>query len=203
MNDSLTFANHLPSVARDGVNASCWVDSQRAPFSRDVALERWTVRDGDRDNFFMRRALVEAELAAEEGEVPIGAVLVCQNYIIARDHNRRERLCDPTAHAETLVLRQASLFYPSWRIEDSELFVTLEPCMMCAGALVQSRVNRTVFGARDPKGGAVVSLYAALSDPRLNWRCEVVEGVLREDCAELLRAFFRAKRTKKRRDERL
>ncbi len=203
MNDSLTIAAPSSSVATEGDAGGCRANSHRASFSRDVSLERWTLRDGDRDKFFMRRALIEAELAAEEGEVPIGAVLVCQNCIIARDHNRRERLCDPTAHAETLVLRQASLFYPSWRIEDAELFVTLEPCVMCAGALVQSRVNRVVFGARDPKGGAVVSLYAALSDPRLNWRCEVVEGVLREECAESLRAFFRAKRTKKGQDERL
>jgi len=196
MSDSLTFANGSAFESKGAGRFSCRAYLSESSLPPDVAFERWTPRDGDRDQFFMRRALVEAELAAEEGEVPIGAVLVCQNCVIARDHNRRERLCDPTAHAETLVLRQASLFFPSWRVEDSELFVTLEPCVMCAGALVQSRVNRVVFGTRDPKGGAVVSLYAALSDPRLNWRCEVVEGVLREDCAEALRAFFRAKRNK-------
>jgi len=196
MSDSLTFVGDSAPSRRGVGGASCRDNLRGTSLPFDVALERWTARDGDRDRFFMRRALTEAELAAEEGEVPIGAVLVCQNSIVARDHNRRERLCDPTAHAETLVLRQASLFFPSWRIEDSELFVTLEPCVMCAGALVQSRVDRVVFGTRDPKGGAVVSLYAALSDPRLNWRCEVVEGVLREECAETLRAFFRAKRNR-------
>ncbi len=145
----------------------------------------------------MRVAMTEAALAAEEGEVPIGAALVCQDRVIARNHNRREQNCDPIAHAETLVLRDASIFFPSWRIEDSELFVTLEPCVMCAGALVQSRVNRVVFGARDPKGGAVVSLYELLNDQRLNWRCDVDEGILGEDCAEQLRDFFRARRKNK------
>ncbi len=163
-------------------------------FLPDAPMQRWTPEDGERDEFFMRAALVEAALAAEEGETPIGAVLVCQDRIIARNHNRRERNCDPTAHAETLVLRDASTFFPSWRIEDSELFVTLEPCVMCAGALVQARVDRVVFGARDPKGGAVVSLYELLSDSRLNWRCDVSEGVLQEECAETLRAFFRERR---------
>jgi len=200
MNDSTTFPRGSAPLNLGSDRVSYRADSRDAGLPSDVAFERWTVRDGDRDKFFMRRALVEAEPAAEEGEVPIGAVLVCRNCVVARDHNRRERLCDPTAHAETLVLRQASLFFPSWRIEDSELYVTLEPCVMCAGALVQSRVARVVFGARDPKGGAVVSLYAALSDPRLNWRCEVVEGVLREDCAETLRAFFRVKRAKSEQD---
>lgn len=165
-----------------------------AMFPPDVPFVEWSPEDGDRDEFFMRRALVEAALAAEEGEVPIGAVLVCGNRIVASDHNRRERACDPTAHAEMLVLRSASNFFPSWRIEDSELFATLEPCAMCAGALAQSRVNRVVYGTRDPKGGAVVSLYSLLDDPRLNWRCETVEGILRDECANQLRQFFQARR---------
>ena len=169
-----------------------------ALFLSDVPTLQWTPEDGDRDEFFMRQALTEAALAAEEGEIPIGAVLVCQNRVIARDHNRRERNCDPLAHAETLVLRAASVFFPSWRVEDSELFVTLEPCVMCAGALVQARVDRVVFGTRDPKGGAVVSLFELLNDPRLNWRCRVDEGTLRDDCASILRAFFRARRENKR-----
>lgn len=166
-------------------------------FLPDVPLLRWSPEYGKRDEFFMRLALTQAALAAEEGEVPIGAVLVCQNRAIALDHNRRERNCDPMAHAETLVLREASIYFPSWRIEDSELFVTLEPCVMCAGALVQSRVDRVVFGTRDPKGGAAVSLYELMTDPRLNWRCQVEEGVLQEECAEMLRSFFRARREKK------
>lgn len=165
-------------------------------FLPDTPLMQWTEKDGDRDEFFMREALAEAAIAAEEGEVPIGAVLVCQNRIVARDHNRRERNCDPVAHAETLVLSAAANFFPSWRIEDSELFVTLEPCVMCAGAAVQARVDRVVFGTRDPKGGAVVSLYSLLNDERLNWRCQVEEGVLQEECAETLRTFFRNRRKK-------
>ncbi|MCF0234576.1 MAG: nucleoside deaminase [Thermoguttaceae bacterium] len=139
-------------------------------------------------------ALSEAALAAEEGETPVGAALVCGDWILARNHNRREQLCDPTAHAEALVLRDAAPFYPSWRIEDATLYVTLEPCVMCAGAILQARVNRVVYGTRDPKGGAVDSLFDLLRDPRLNWRCEVVEGPLREECAAILREFFRKKR---------
>jgi tRNA(adenine34) deaminase len=165
-----------------------------ARFLLDVPTLQWSPSDGDRDEFFMRQALAEAALATEEGEVPIGAVLVFQDRIIARDHNRRERNADPTAHAEILVLQQASVFFPSWRIEDSELFVTLEPCVMCAGALVQARVDRVVFGARDPKGGAAVSLFELLNDPRLNWRCDVCEGVLHDECAGILRDFFQARR---------
>lgn len=197
MSEFLEYSDFWRELEREK-NGGASSFSRRVPFLPDVPLERWTPESGEnRNEFFMRRALDEAVLAAEEGEVPIGAVLVCRDRIIARDHNRRERLCDPIAHAETLVLRAASAFFPSWRIEDSELFVTLEPCVMCAGALVQSRTNRVVFGTRDPKGGAVVSLYELLNDSRLNWRCEVVEGVLQEECAETLRAFFRARRAKK------
>lgn len=145
----------------------------------------------------MAFALREARIAAEEGEIPIGAVLVCQNRVIALDHNRRESLCDPTAHAEALVIREATPFFPSWRIEDSELFVTLEPCVMCAGAILQSRIDRVVYGAPDPKGGAVNSLYRLLDDPRLNWRCRVDSGVLERECAETLKTFFRERRTRK------
>ncbi len=165
-------------------------------FPGDAPLLRWTPDCGDRDAFFMTLALREARLAAEEGEIPIGAALVCKDRVVALDHNRRESLCDATAHAETLVLREASPFFPSWRVEDSELFVTLEPCAMCAGAILQSRVNRVVYGASDPKGGAVRSLFQLLEDPRLNWRCDVVPGVLEEECAEELRDFFRKRRAR-------
>ena len=112
-------------------------------------MQRWTPEDGERDEFFMRAALVEAALAAEEGETPIGAVLVCQDRIIARNHNRRERNCDPTAHAETLVLRDASTFFPSWRIEDSELFVTLEPCVMCARMIKNAGIATVINQQED------------------------------------------------------
>ncbi len=176
------------------------LDLSRGPsafFLPDAPMLQWFPEYGDRDEFFMRLALTQAALAAEEGEVPIGAVLVCQDRVIALDHNRRERNFDPTAHAEMLVLQEASKYYPSWRIEDAELFVTLEPCVMCAGALVQSRVDRVVFGTRDPKGGAAVSLYELMTDARLNWRCKVEEGLLQEECAETLREFFRARRVKR------
>ncbi len=166
-------------------------------FLPDVPLIRWTPELGDRDEFFMRLALREAQIAAEEGEIPIGAVLVCRDRVLALDHNRRESLCDPTAHAETLVIRAAAPFFPSWRIEESELFVTLEPCVMCAGAIVQARLDRVVYGATDPKGGATRSLYTLLEDPRLNWRSKVDVGVLEEECAETLRSFFRARRARK------
>ena len=166
----------------------------RRAFPHDAPCEAWTQDDGDRDLFFMTRALEEAALAAEECETPIGAALVCQNRVIARNHNRREQLCDPTAHAETLVLREAALFYPSWRVEDAELYVTLEPCLMCAGAILQARVNRVVIGTLDPKAGAVRSLYRALEDSRLNWNVAVQDGVLQEECAQLLVDFFKARR---------
>lgn len=168
---------------------------ERFPF--DAPCETWTPSVGARDEFFMTQALREAALAAEECETPIGAVVVCQNRIIARNHNRREQLCDPTAHAETLALRDAAIFYPSWRVEDAELFVTLEPCLMCAGAILQARVNRVVIGTLDPKGGAVRSLYRTLEDARLNWRVEVAVGVLQESCAQTLVEFFQARRGRK------
>lgn len=167
------------------------------PFLPDVPLLRRSPSRDDRDAFFMSLALREARIAAEEGEIPVGAALVCQDRVVALDHNRRETLGDPVAHAEMLVVRQAAIFYPSWRIEDSELFVTLEPCLMCAGAILQSRIDRVVYGASDPKGGAVRSLFATLEDPRLNWRAQVVPGVLEKECAETLRNFFRARRAKK------
>ncbi|MGI6400523.1 MAG: tRNA adenosine(34) deaminase TadA [Thermoguttaceae bacterium] len=166
-------------------------------FPPDAPFLQWRPQDGDRDAFFMNLALREARIAAEEGEIPVGAALVCKDRAIALDHNRRESLCDPTAHAEILVIRAATPFFPSWRIEDSELFVTLEPCLMCAGAILQARVERLVFGAYDPKGGAVRSIYTLLEDPRLNWRCKVDGGVLEEECAETLRTFFRERRSKK------
>ncbi len=170
--------------------------SEVVDFGTREPFLRWTEEDGDRDAFFMSFALREARLAAEEGETPIGAVLVYENAILTLEHNRRESLRDPTAHAEQLAIRAASRFFPSWRVEDSELYVTLEPCVMCAGALVQSRIKRVVYGATDPKGGGARSLYGILEDPRLNWRCQVETGVLEEECAETLREFFRARRAR-------
>ncbi|MDO4587594.1 MAG: tRNA adenosine(34) deaminase TadA [Planctomycetia bacterium] len=146
------------------------------------------------DDYYMKIALEEAKQAATEGEIPIGAVIVRHNRIIARDHNRKEQLNDPTAHAEMLVIQKASMFFPSWRIENATLFVTLEPCPMCAGAILQARINRVVFGTDDPKAGAVISLFHLLSDERLNHRCEITPFCLQNSSIDILRTFFRKNR---------
>jgi tRNA(adenine34) deaminase len=143
---------------------------------------------------FMRIALEEASKAGEEGEVPIGAVLVSEGVVIGKGRNRPLALCDPSAHAEILALREGAKGVKNYRLPDSTLYVTVEPCIMCAGAILQARVSRLVFGAEDPKGGAVSSLYALLEDGRLNHRVEVTSGVLREECRELLQRFFRERR---------
>lgn len=141
----------------------------------------------------MRIALEEARKALEEGEVPVGAVLVKEGEVVARAHNRSISLCDPTAHAEVLVLREGALRLGNWRLLETDLFVTVEPCVMCAGAIVQARIRRLVFGARDPKGGAL-SLYGMLVDGKLNHRLEVVEGVLAEEARSLIQGFFQERR---------
>ncbi|MDW7684909.1 MAG: tRNA adenosine(34) deaminase TadA [Bacillota bacterium] len=146
------------------------------------------------DIHFMREALVEALKAFDKGEIPIGAVMVRDGKIIARDHNRREENHDPTAHAEVLVIREAGKTLGGWRLSDSTLYVTIEPCPMCAGALVQARVPRLVYGAADPKAGAVHSLYTITEDQRLNHRLEVTGDVLAEEAANLMRHFFRSRR---------
>ena len=144
----------------------------------------------DRDILFMREAIAEARLAAREGEVPIGAVIVRGDEIIARAHNRKESDRDPTAHAEILAIRRAARSFPSWRVEDAALYVTMEPCPMCAGAILSARIGRVVYGTADYKAGAVRTLYRLLEDQRLNHRCEVVADVLAEECRGLLRDFF-------------
>jgi len=146
------------------------------------------------DQEFMREALREAKIASTKGEVPIGAVLVRDGQILARDHNRREEQSDPTAHAEILVLREAGRLLGGWRLPGSTLYVTIEPCPMCAGALVQARVDRLVYGAPDPKAGAVDSLYHITDDARLNHRLQITSGVLAEESAQLMRDFFKNKR---------
>ena len=143
---------------------------------------------------FMRRALALAEEAAAMGEAPIGAVIVHDGAIIAAARNQREELRDPTAHAEMIAITQAAAALNSWRLEGCTLYVTLEPCSMCAGAIVQARVPRLVYGAADPKAGAVRSLYQLTTDARLNHRCEVMEGVLAEPCGNILTEFFRQRR---------
>ena len=143
----------------------------------------------------MRLALEEAARATEHGDVPIGAVLVdADGQVLARAHNERELAADPTAHAEVLVLRRAAEQLGAWRLEGCTLVVTLEPCTMCAGAVVLSRVDRLVYGATDPKAGAVGSLWDVVRDRRLNHRPEVVGGVLAEESGALLREFFTAHR---------
>jgi tRNA(adenine34) deaminase len=146
------------------------------------------------DQDFMREALIEAKAAYQKGEVPIGAVIVLDGQIIARDHNRREEQADPTAHAEILVIRQAGQNLGGWRLSGTTLYVTIEPCPMCAGALVQSRVDRLVYGAPDIKAGAVDSLYRITDDNRLNHRLEITSGVLAEESAELMKLFFKERR---------
>jgi tRNA(adenine34) deaminase len=142
----------------------------------------------------MRRALDQAECALEHGDVPIGAVVARGDEVIAAAHNERERRRDPTAHAEILALREAARVLGSWRVLDATLAVTLEPCAMCAGAIVLARVPRVVYGADDPKAGACGSVLDVLADPRLNHRPECVGGVLAEQCSRVLSDFFAARR---------
>ena len=142
----------------------------------------------------MWRALAQAEEAAANGEVPVGAVILHEDRIIAEAHNQRETLQDPTAHAEMIAITQAAQALGSWRLLDCTLFVTLEPCPMCAGAIVQARIPRVIFGTLDPKAGATHSLYQITNDPRLNHRAVVSGGVLAEECAGILREFFAARR---------
>ena len=145
---------------------------------------------GERELAFMRRALAAAELAGSRGEVPVGAVVVLGDEILAVAHNERETGSDPTAHAEILALRRAAAALGHWRLLNADLFVTMEPCPMCAGALVNARVRRLYFGCDDPKAGAVRTLYNLTEDVRLNHRVEVYPGVLAADGAALLRGFF-------------
>jgi len=143
---------------------------------------------------FIQEALAEARAAAEAGEVPIGAVLVHDGKILARSGNRTIRDCDPTAHAEVIVLREAARLLGNYRLADTTLYVTIEPCCMCAGAIIQARVARLVYGADDPKGGAVRSCFEILTHPRLNHQVEVTSGVLAVDCAAIIQSFFAERR---------
>jgi tRNA(adenine34) deaminase len=143
---------------------------------------------------FMRLAYQEAETALADDEVPVGAVIVHAGRVIARAHNQRERLRDPTAHAEMIAITQAAEALRGWRLIDCTLYVTLEPCPMCAGAILQARIPTLVYGASDPKAGAVHTLYQLLSDPRLNHHVEIVSGVLLDPCRNILTRFFQQKR---------
>ena len=139
----------------------------------------------------MRLALAEAQAASDEGEIPVGAVAVKDGKVVGAGHNRREGARDPTAHAELLAIQAAARSVGAWRLSGVTVYVTLEPCAMCAGALVLARVDRVVFGTRDAKAGAVGSLMNLVQDPRLNHRMDVQEGLLQEECSSLLKAFFR------------
>lgn len=149
--------------------------------------------------YYMSIALEEARKAAKKGEVPIGAVVVKDEKIIARAHNLRETDQSPTAHAEHLAMERAAEALGTWRLEGCTLYVTLEPCVMCAGTIVMSRVDTVVFGAMDPKGGCVGSLMNLVQDSRMNHRATVVTGVLAYSCGEVLRQFFKALRMQKKR----
>lgn len=146
---------------------------------------------------WMAAAIKEAQLAEALGEVPIGAVVVHDGQIIGRGHNMREKFQDATYHAEVLAIMEACQNLGSWRLEDCDLYVTLEPCIMCSGAIINSRIRRVIYAAPDPKAGAVDSLYHLLADDRLNHQVEVKSGVLEEKCAKMLRDFFRAIRKRK------
>lgn len=144
---------------------------------------------------FMEIAIEQAKIAEENGDVPIGVVIVYQDQIIGKAYNQREQLKDPTAHAEIIALTQAAAYLQSWRLTGCTMYVTLEPCPMCAGALVLARIDRLVYGCDDPKTGAVKSLYNIVTDERLNHRLEVTAGVLAEECGRQLQNFFQERRT--------
>ena len=148
----------------------------------------------DMDQVYMRMALSQAEQACATGEVPVGAVIVYESRVIAAAHNQREQLHDPTAHAEMIAITQAAESLSSWRLEGCRLYVTLEPCPMCAGAILQARIPQLIYGAADPKAGAVQSLYQLLSDARLNHRTQFTAGVLADRCSRLLSDFFQRQR---------
>jgi tRNA(adenine34) deaminase len=152
----------------------------------------------DEDNkHFMRTAIDQAKIAEENGDVPIGAVIVHNDTIIAKAYNQREQLQDPTAHAEIIALTQAAAALENWHLNGCTMYVTLEPCPMCAGALVLARLDRLVYGCDDPKTGAVKSLYNIVQDNRLNHRLEITAGVLADECSKLLQDFFQKKRLEK------
>jgi len=152
------------------------------------------LKNDDKDIELMQEALREAEIAYSNQEVPIGAVVVYQNKIIVRTHNRKEELQDPTAHAEIFALQEAARYLGSWHLEDLDLYVTLEPCPMCAYAMLQARIKRLVFGTPDPKAGAAGSVINVVQDKRFNHQIEVVSGVLEKECSLILQKFFQERR---------
>jgi tRNA(adenine34) deaminase len=152
------------------------------------------MNDSKLDQLYMKIAIKQAQIAEENGDVPIGVVIVSEKQIIGKAYNQREQLQDPTAHAEIIALTQAAAFIGSWRLHGCTIYVTLEPCPMCAGALVLARIDRLVYGCDDPKTGAIKSLYNIVNDERLNHTINVTSGVLAEECSVLLQHFFRRRR---------
>lgn len=148
-------------------------------------------------HIYMEQALLEARKAYELDEVPIGAVVVKDGEIIGRGHNLRETCKDPTLHAEMVAIRQAAETLGGWRLTGCELYVTVEPCPMCAGAMIQARIDRLIFGAGDPKAGCAGTLYNLLQDSRFNHQVEIVKGILEEECRQIMKDFFRQKRNSK------
>lgn len=149
----------------------------------------------EQDRTFMQEAMAEAELARQKGDVPIGAIIVLKNEIIARAHNLREACNDPTAHAEMVAIRQAARHIGHWRLLETSLYVTLEPCVMCMGAIILARIPRLVFACRDPRAGAAGSIYDFSQDDRFNHKVVTTEGVLGEDCSQMLTSFFQELRS--------
>jgi len=152
------------------------------------------LKNKDKDINLMQEALKEAEIAYSRQEVPVGAVVVYKNKIIARAHNQKEELQDPTAHAEIIAIQQAAKYLGNWHLEGIDLYVTLEPCPMCAYAMLQARMNKLIFGASDPKAGAAGSIINILKDNRFNHKMEVVSGVLEKECSLILQKFFQERR---------
>ncbi|WP_408955288.1 tRNA adenosine(34) deaminase TadA [Natroniella sp. ANB-PHB2] len=148
----------------------------------------------NKDEYYMKIALEEAEKAFQKGEVPIAAIVVKNDQVIAKAHNLKEDLQDPTAHAEVLAIRQAANSLGGWRLSGSTLYVTIEPCPMCAGAIVQARIDNLVYGANDLKAGGAGTLFNIVNDERLNHRLEVKSGVLKEDCSQIMKCFFKSLR---------
>lgn len=156
----------------------------------------------EQDHYYMGLAIEEAQKAAAKGEVPIGAVIVHEDQVIARAHNLRETTQNAVTHAELLAIQEACQKLGSWRLENTKLYVTLEPCPMCAGAILQSRIPRIIYGARDVKAGSVDSLYRLLNDDRFNHQCDVTESVMADECGQLLSQFFRTLRERKKQQKR-
>jgi tRNA(adenine34) deaminase len=148
------------------------------------------------DTAYMKLAIEEGEVALAEGEIPVGAVVVCNGVVVGRGHNQREAWSDPTAHAEVIAIREAAGKLGGWRLLGAVIYVTVEPCPMCAGAIQQARIKRLVYGIPDPKAGAVESLYNIVQDGRLNHIVEVTAGIAEEECRELMKKFFRELREK-------